>query len=156
MYKDNNVSITEMRKHKFAYQIGKDVLADGNGAVADSYFEAYSGNQSYEDIFEAAFNDPDNFSKTDLAKKWHVFASPQGSAYHFCFSPHDDTKLSLNPIGAAIDQASSSVLFAVAFLNQAKSGAARKSIDRLMERPVFSYGISDKSGGLQLKKPDGS
>src|SRR5215467_4233198 len=49
-------SITEIRKRKFAYQIGKDVLTDGSGAVADSYFEEYSDNQSYEDIFEAAFN----------------------------------------------------------------------------------------------------
>lgn len=107
-------------------------------------------------VFEASFNDPANFAKSDLAKKWHVITAPHGSAFHFCFSPHDITDLSLNPIGAAIDQASSSVLFAVAFLNQAKSGAARKSIDRLMERPVFSYGISDKSTGLQVKKPDGS
>jgi SAM-dependent methyltransferase len=52
----NNRSITEMRKRKFAYQIGKDVLTDGNGAVADSYFEKYSANESYEDIFEATFN----------------------------------------------------------------------------------------------------
>jgi len=49
-------SITEMRKRKFAYQIGKDILPDGNGAVADSYFEMYSGNRSYENIFETAFN----------------------------------------------------------------------------------------------------
>jgi phosphatidylserine/phosphatidylglycerophosphate/cardiolipin synthase-like enzyme len=107
-------------------------------------------------VFEEGFNDPAHFAAKDLAKKWHVVTSPQGSSFHFCFSPHDNTELSLNPIGAAIDQASSSVLFAVAFLNQAKSGAARKSIDRLMERPVFSYGISDKSGGLEVKKPDGS
>jgi phosphatidylserine/phosphatidylglycerophosphate/cardiolipin synthase-like enzyme len=107
-------------------------------------------------FFEAGFNDPANFSSTDLAKKWHVISSPQGSAYHFCFSPHSNPELSLNPIGAAIDQASSSVLFAVAFLNQAKSGAARKAIDRLMDRPVFSYGISDKSGGLKVTKPDGT
>ena len=110
----------------------------------------------FSKVFEAGFNDPDNFSKSDLANKWHAITSSQGSAFHFCISPHNNTDLSLNPIGAAIDQATSSVLFAVAFLNQAKSGAARKAIDSLMERPVFSYGISDKSGGLQLKKPDGS
>jgi hypothetical protein len=52
----NNLNLTEMRKRKFAYQIGKDILTDGNGAVADSYFDEYSANQSYEDIFEAAFN----------------------------------------------------------------------------------------------------
>ena len=49
-------SFSEMRKRKFAYQIGKDVLTNGNGAVADSYFKNYSANHSYEDVFEAAFN----------------------------------------------------------------------------------------------------
>jgi SAM-dependent methyltransferase len=56
MGNDRRLSITEMRKHKFAHQIGKDILTDGNGAVADSYFETYSGNRSYETIFETAFN----------------------------------------------------------------------------------------------------
>jgi SAM-dependent methyltransferase len=45
--------ITEMRKRKFAHQIG---VANGSGAVADSFFENYSYNQSYEDVFEDAFN----------------------------------------------------------------------------------------------------
>ena len=56
MVNDRRSGITEIRKHKFAYQIGKDILADGDGAVADSYFETYSGNRSYEDVFETAFN----------------------------------------------------------------------------------------------------
>ena len=56
MGNDSHLSITEMRKRKFAYQIGKDILPAGNGAVADSYFETYSGNRSYEDIFQTAFN----------------------------------------------------------------------------------------------------
>jgi ubiquinone/menaquinone biosynthesis C-methylase UbiE len=46
-------SITEMRKRKFAHQIGG---ASESGAVADSFFENYSYNQSYEDVFEDAFN----------------------------------------------------------------------------------------------------
>jgi SAM-dependent methyltransferase len=50
---DKNLSISEMRKRKFAHQIGMDVSTDG---VADSYFEWYSNNQTYEDIFEYAFN----------------------------------------------------------------------------------------------------
>src|SRR5207249_3054098 len=48
--------ITEMRKRKFAYQIGMDVSTDGKGTLADSYFKEYSDNRSYEDVFEAAFN----------------------------------------------------------------------------------------------------
>jgi SAM-dependent methyltransferase len=50
------LSITEMRKRKFAYQIGMDVSTDGKGTLADSYFKEYSDNRSYEDVFEAAFN----------------------------------------------------------------------------------------------------
>ena len=83
----------------------------------------------------------------------HVNAKPPVS---FCFSPHSDSALSLSPLGAAIDQATSSVLFCIAFLNQAKSGAVREAIDRLTEKNIFSYGISDKKGGLQVNKPDGS
>ena len=71
-------------------------------------------------------------------------------------SPHKNSALSLNPIGAAIDQATSSVFFSIAFLNQAKTGAVREAINRLQERGIFSYGISDKAGGLNVKKPDGS
>src|SRR5258708_12249979 len=46
-------SVTEMRKRKFAHQIG---VASESGAVADSFFEKYSYNQSYEDVFGDAFN----------------------------------------------------------------------------------------------------
>lgn len=117
------------------------------------------------EVFEAAFSaatpgvsseETAAFTENDLAKTWHAITSPHGAAYHFCFSPHDHPALALNPIGAAIDQATSSVLFAVAFLNQNKTGDARESINRLMTRPVFSYGISDKTSGLQLNKPDGT
>jgi SAM-dependent methyltransferase len=48
--------ITEMRKLKFASQIGVDVSSDGNGVVADGFFDRYSENQSYEDGFEDAFS----------------------------------------------------------------------------------------------------
>jgi phosphatidylserine/phosphatidylglycerophosphate/cardiolipin synthase-like enzyme len=75
---------------------------------------------------------------------------------HFCFSPHSDPSLSLGPIGAAIDQATSSVFFCIAFLNQAKTGEVRAAIDRLEDKSLFSYGISDKAGGLAVKKPDGT
>ena len=38
-----NLSITEIRKRQFAYQIGVDVSTDKNGAVADSYFQPVFG-----------------------------------------------------------------------------------------------------------------
>jgi len=50
---DETLSITEMRKRKFACQIG--MCVSGN-ATADSYFDTYSDNLSYEDAFEDLFN----------------------------------------------------------------------------------------------------
>jgi SAM-dependent methyltransferase len=49
-------SLTEIRKRKFAYQIGMDVPNDGDGVVAEGFFERYSDNQSYEEGFEDAFS----------------------------------------------------------------------------------------------------
>jgi len=110
----------------------------------------------FEDYFEQAFSDPKKFNGKAITKQWHLVQSANGPAAHFCFSPHTDSDLSLGPVGAAIDQATSSVFFCIAFLNQAKSGPVREAVDRLEEKSVFSYGISDRAGGLQVKKPDGS
>src|SRR5262249_21911033 len=106
--------------------------------------------------FELAFQNPAGFAKDPISTQWHLVQVPGKPPVHFCFSPHADTDLSLNPLGAAIDQATSSVFFSIAFLYQTKSGAVRTAIDRLMKKSVFSYGISDKRGGRALKKPDGS
>jgi phosphatidylserine/phosphatidylglycerophosphate/cardiolipin synthase-like enzyme len=110
----------------------------------------------FEQVFQLAFTDPDTFSKDPLSKTWHLVQVPGKPTVHFCFSPHAEPNLSLNPLGGAIDQATSSVFFSIAFLNQTKSGATREAIDRLMKRTIFSYGISDRAGGLFVKKPDGS
>jgi phosphatidylserine/phosphatidylglycerophosphate/cardiolipin synthase-like enzyme len=110
----------------------------------------------FEQAFQLAFTNPGGFGKDPISTKWHLVQVPGKPLVHFCFSPHTDTDLSLNPLGAAIDQATSSVFFSIAFLYQTKSGATREAVDRLMKKDVFSYGISDKLGGLAVKKPDGS
>ena len=106
-------------------------------------------------VFDASFEDPDNFAASDLAKKWHVIET-QGPRLHFCFSPHENANLSLSPLGGAIDQATSSVLFNIAFLNQIDSGPTFDSITRLYKRPIFSYGVTDKPSGMDVIKPDGT
>ncbi|MEP7300170.1 MAG: phospholipase D-like domain-containing protein [Caldimonas sp.] len=111
----------------------------------------------YQQAFDQSFAKPGDFKKNALAKKWQL--APAGAAgvpVHLCFSPHSSSALSLNPVRGAIEQASSSVFYAVAFLNQLKSGPTKEAFDRLIERPIFSYGLSDKAGGLEIKKPDGS
>jgi phosphatidylserine/phosphatidylglycerophosphate/cardiolipin synthase-like enzyme len=110
----------------------------------------------FAQYFDAAFQDPDDFSSNDLASKWHVVQVDGKPPVHFCFSPHKSPDLSLNPVRGAIDQANSSVLYNVAFLNQIKSGPTKEAFDRLMKRPVFSYGVADKAGGLEVRKPDGT
>ena len=110
----------------------------------------------YGAVFDAAFDDPDTFENTELARKWHLVQTQNMPPVHFCFSPHKLTDLSLQPVQGAIAQASSSVLYAVAFLYQMGKGITKDEFDRLMNRPVFSYGVSDKGGALQVHKPDGS
>jgi phosphatidylserine/phosphatidylglycerophosphate/cardiolipin synthase-like enzyme len=110
----------------------------------------------FENVFEIALSAPQGFTFKPISKQWFLLPDSNRPPIQFCFSPHRDADLSLGPIGAAIDQASSSVLFCIAFLNQATSGAVRAAVDRLAEKSLFSYGISDKDGGLNVHKPDGS
>lgn len=119
-------------------------------------FQATEAAGLFAGAFDLAFRDPHKFAADPIARQWHLVNVPGKPPVHFCFSPHASPDLSLNPVGGAIDQATSSVLFDIAFLYQIKSGAVREAIDRLMKKRVFSYGISDKGSGLAIKKPDGS
>ena len=119
-------------------------------------FRASETAELFEEVFDLAFTSPKGFASNAIAKQWHLVQVAGKPPVHFCFSPHKDADLSLSPVGAAIDQATSSVFFSIAFLNQAASGAVREAIDRLEEKSVFSYGISDRANGLKVKKPDGS
>lgn len=110
----------------------------------------------YGQVFDAAFANPGGFSSTDLAGKWHLVTTPNQPAVRICFSPHKSSDLSLNPVKGAVDGATSSVFYAVAFLNQTKSGPTREAFDRVMTRPIFSYGVADKTSGMEIRKPDGS
>lgn len=118
----------------------------------------------FGEVFDSCFVKPKAFRKTELAKRWHTITKEGKPTIHLCFSPHSHPELSLEPLKGAIESASSSVLYAVAFLDQiSKNGLTRDAFDRLMERPVFSYGIANKGakkksgqGNLEIHKPDGS
>jgi phosphatidylserine/phosphatidylglycerophosphate/cardiolipin synthase-like enzyme len=108
-------------------------------------------------FFEKAFLIPKNFALDPLATQWHLIQPAGAPPFHFCLSPHADPTLSLQPLAGAIDQATSSVFFAIAFLGQTStSDLVRAAVDRLTSKSVFSYGISDKKGGLAVQKPDGT
>ena len=106
--------------------------------------------------FDAAFEDPSGFKADELSRRWHLVQADGRPPIHLCFAPHKVTDLSLKPIQGAMQQATSSVLYNVAFLNQIKSGPTKTAFDDIMKRPIFSYGVSDKAGGLQIHKPDGT
>jgi phosphatidylserine/phosphatidylglycerophosphate/cardiolipin synthase-like enzyme len=110
---------------------------------------------AFSQMFDLAFTEMDSFGDEPLSKSW-VWAHPQGQkAVRLCFSPHSDPGLSLGPVGGAIDQAASSVFYSFAFMNQIKTGAVREALDRLIERPIFSYGIVNNDTDMEIKKPSG-
>jgi len=110
----------------------------------------------FADYFEQTFTHPVGFASTPIAAEWHSIAIEGKPPISLCLSPHKDPSLSLGKIGDAINEATSSVFFCIAFLNQAKTGAVREAVDDLEGKPIFSYGISDKVGGLTVHKPDGT
>ena len=81
----------------------------------------------FEQYFEASLPKPNKFSSTELASKWHVVETAGKPAVHLCFSPHKSANLSLVPVAGEIDQATSSVLYNVAFLNQITMGPTKES-----------------------------
>jgi hypothetical protein len=109
----------------------------------------------FSQLFDLAFVNPAGYSKTALAAKWHLVQADGKPPLTFGFSPHPDERLTLTPIGAAIEQATSSVFFSIAFLSQT-SGPVRTAIDALAKKPLFSYGVVNTRGKLDVHKPDGS
>jgi len=95
------------------------------------------------------------FRTDPLSQIWHDCSPPGGPRIELAISPHQDPLLSLNPVAEAIEQAQSSVLYAVVFLNLL-TGRVRDTLEELVNRSTFSYGISQRSGGLSVFKPDGS
>jgi len=108
-------------------------------------------------MFELALKGPNVLENDPLSKVWHTVSGPDASVVRVCFSPHPDaSELSLTPVAGAVEQAASSVFYSSAFLNQDTRGPVRKAIDRLVGKPLFSYGVVNNDTGLALQKPDGS
>lgn len=109
----------------------------------------------YGELFEAYWDAPASFRKNALSQNWWVVRETESSTVSLCFSPHADPDLSLDPIARAINKATSSVLYSIVFLNQL-TGQVRDALDELMTRPLFSYGVAQRTQGLAVRKPDGS
>jgi len=110
-------------------------------------------------VFDLAFRKPSTFKRSEFSADWFPLEGNPAEGIppvRLCFSPHRGSDVSLIPVRDAIDGAESSVLYSVAFLSQIKSGPTKAALDRLINRPLFSYGISNTRGKLRVQKPDGS
>lgn len=108
--------------------------------------------------FELALQGLATWKAATFPDIWQAAADlPAGTNVRACYSPHPGNfDMSLSPVAGAVDQATSSVFFAVAFLSQDSKGPVRQALDRLAGKPIFSYGIANRKTGLKLIKPDGS
>lgn len=107
-------------------------------------------------MFDLAWSNPAGFNADPFSTQWHTAVTAGKPDVQLCFSPHSDPYLSLNEIGNAVNGATSSVLYSVAFLNQITSGPTADAFANLINRPIFSYGTVDNEGSLELQKPDGT
>lgn len=109
----------------------------------------------YGELFDAYWSSPKKFRQNALSRDWWVVRDEADSRVSLCFSPHSESSTSLKPIAKAIENAESSVLYSIVFLNQL-SGDVREALDELMDRSLFSYGVAQRVSGLTVNKPDGS
>ena len=108
----------------------------------------------YETAFEQTFQDMAQFSSAEIAEGWiEMSHAPNLPEFALAFSPHKTASLSLDRIDKAIQNAKSSVLFAVMELTG--SGPVMNDINTLTaKRPdIFSYGVTQNLSGVSLFKP---
>ncbi len=105
----------------------------------------------YEQAFNAAFANMSKFSKDPIAQQWFDVASPGIPPFSVCFSPHTNSSISLTKVSQAIQNAQSSVLFAV--MELVGGGPVLTQLTNLGSDPkLFSYGITQSNSGLNLFK----
>ncbi|MDT4955429.1 MAG: hypothetical protein QOJ02_3567 [Acidobacteriota bacterium] len=105
----------------------------------------------YETAFNEAFTNAPKFSSSDIAKGWNDVNVTGLPKLSFCFSPHKSADISLDKVADAIQKAKSSVLFAVMQLGG--GGGVMDDLKTLPKKKIFSYGMTQSSGGVTVYKP---
>lgn len=111
---------------------------------------------SFGQMFDKAFTEPKAFRHSPLSQSIQTIKHANGPTINVSYSPHRATSLSLEPVVNAINQASSSVFYSIAFLNNMRESPVGVALAELLNRPVFSYGTVNTAGKLQVVKPDGT
>lgn len=101
----------------------------------------------YEAVFEAAWADPSEFRDSQLASKWHDLSGDGLPASAISFAPHRDPAVSLDRVAKAIDDAESSVLFAIMNVGNA-TGPVLDRIQAIGDRnDLYAYGTTQRLEG---------
>ena len=109
----------------------------------------------YESAFEQSFMDESKFAKSEIAEGWHDLNEQGLPKFGVAFSPHTTAEVSLDRVAKAIQNAKSSVLFAVMELGG--SGPVLTQLKNLPSRKnVFSYGMTQTISGIKIYKPGDS
>ena len=108
----------------------------------------------YEQVFESVFNDMKGFVKTSLASQWFSFPNLGGGVPNFqvSFAPHPAPPVSMATVAQALQNAKSSIMFAVMELGG--SGNVLQILQNAhLSGKVFSYGMTQTDAGFTLYKP---
>ena len=120
-----------------------------------SHFDDPQTAELYESAFEQSFMDESKFAKSEIAKGWHDLTEQGLPKFGVAFSPHTTAEVSLDRVAKAIQNAKSSVLFAVMELGG--SGPVLTQLKNLPSRKnVFSYGMTQTISGIKIYKPGDS
>jgi phosphatidylserine/phosphatidylglycerophosphate/cardiolipin synthase-like enzyme len=124
--------------------------------------------QTYSDVFNAVWQNKATaaFEKNELSQKWTDRTAKKGlPPFEVCFSPHHDPNLSLKRVSDAINQAQSSVLFAVMQLGGGGSVMDQLKKQTAKNKKLFWYGVTqnvaqprggkEKTTGITLHRSGG-
>ena len=108
----------------------------------------------YEQVFQSVFTSMSGYVKTPLASQWFSFPNEGGGIPNFkvSFAPHPKPPVSMATVNEALQQAKSSVMFAVMELGG--SGSVLQTLQKLhLSGKVFSYGMTQSDAGFTMYKP---
>lgn len=111
----------------------------------------------YEEAFEQAWENPGEFASSPIAGKW-LPDSPTKAGdlpdFQVSFAPHAEPKMSLQPVADAINEAKSSVLFAIMEIGNS-SGPVVEAVEALPGRSeLYAFGTTQKiDGSLKVLPP---
>jgi hypothetical protein len=117
-------------------------------------FDGGAAAERYAQVFDAVWANPSGFATGELASQWFDLSGESGPVASVSFAPHHDSSVSLDRVAHAIDEAKSSVLFAIMNIGTA-SGPVAERIEGIGDRnDLYAYGTTQSlSGALKTTTP---